>query len=154
MSNKIPTSISPDDVEEHVIRVARMHRRASLVTATLTAKMPSILDGTEGDVVRAVAQAITQNIEVKKWVSENESDFIARVLVCGMVLGGLPDDDERMVALRDEVNRLPNGYAAFLDALNEIIEGGGEDLVSRMSKNPAVTAEYVALERELGEEMQ
>lgn len=151
MSNN---SFAEGDVEEHVLRVARLHRRASMVVLTLTDKMSGVMDEADGDVVRAVAQAITQNFDVSKMIQQNESDFIARILACGIILGSLPADDEGLTELREEINRLPDTFTSFLETLNQIIETGGESLVEQMSRNPAVAAEYAALQQAYEERAQ
>lgn len=142
------------DKEEVVVRVAKIHRRASTVYGVMTPNVDVVDGGDLSDLVEAVSQTtfVHAGSGLAQAMADNPADLIFRLLSCGMKLQELITEDHQCIQnLKAELNAsCPAGFKNLLVAANKIYESDTPEQIQALVDSPLVQEIYKKMEDEMG----
>lgn len=142
-----------DEQEEHALRIAKIHHRASLIYKEMTGGVYAVDTGKDSEVVTAIANAFASYTtpDLRVMAHNNPADLVFRILAAGMTLQQMLDNkDSRIKSLRRELHTLPQGLSKLLEAINEMVEANGLEIIATLNETPEVKKEYEQLEKDFG----
>lgn len=145
---------TPSDHEEHALRIAKIHRRASLIYMKMIANVAITDQGKNSELLQAISNSFVTYLgpDLNMLAQQNPPDLVFRILACGMGFQKMLDEERnsKISALRRELNALPDGFTGLTKAVNEMLEEHGDQIMAELIEIPSVKKEYQKLAREMG----
>lgn len=145
---------SYDDKEETFIRVARIHRTATLAHVVASKNVDNIVAGEDSDLLSSIANSLAFYFEkdLDSLLKHNPADLVFRLLACGMGLEKMVSDNHpRIKELRKEIESLPYLFVELMEAVNNFSKDTTDEEMKRLSNSPHVKKIYKKMEQEISD---